>query len=71
MAVVTHPAPKYGIELSNQIAKSTQRQYALRDKACALGWSQEQVSIIDDDFGLSPKQWVRIKSARHQVSLES
>jgi DNA invertase Pin-like site-specific DNA recombinase len=33
--------------------ESTERQYALRDKACALGWSQEQVSIIDDDLGLS------------------
>jgi excisionase family DNA binding protein len=33
--------------------ESTERQYALLDKACALGWPREQVSIIDDDLGLS------------------
>jgi len=33
--------------------ESTKRQYALVDKACVLGWSREQVSIIDEDLGLS------------------
>ena len=33
--------------------ESTERQYALVDKACALGWPREQVSIIDEDLGLS------------------
>ena len=33
--------------------ESTARQYALADKACQLGWSQEQVVIIDEDLGLS------------------
>ena len=33
--------------------ESTERQYALLDKACALGWQREQVSIIDEDLGLS------------------
>src|SRR3989441_9963250 len=33
--------------------ESTARQYALADKACQLGWRQEQVVIIDEDLGLS------------------
>src|SRR5213075_3094354 len=33
--------------------ESTARQYALADRACKLGWSKEQVVIIDEDLGLS------------------
>jgi DNA invertase Pin-like site-specific DNA recombinase len=33
--------------------ESTARQYALADRACQLGWSYEQVVIIDEDLGLS------------------
>jgi DNA invertase Pin-like site-specific DNA recombinase len=33
--------------------ESTARQYALADRACQLGWSNEQVVIIDEDLGLS------------------
>ena len=33
--------------------ESTARQYALADKACQLGWSKEQVAVIDEDLGLS------------------
>ena len=33
--------------------ESTERQYALIDKACELGWSKDQVSVIDEDLGLS------------------
>ena len=33
--------------------ESTARQYALADKACQLGWSKQQVVIIDEDLGLS------------------
>jgi DNA invertase Pin-like site-specific DNA recombinase len=33
--------------------ESTARQYALADRACQLGWAQEQVVIIDEDLGLS------------------
>jgi DNA invertase Pin-like site-specific DNA recombinase len=33
--------------------ESTARQYALADRACQLGWSKEQVLIIDEDLGLS------------------
>lgn len=33
--------------------ESTARQYALADRACQLGWPREQVTIIDEDLGLS------------------
>lgn len=33
--------------------ESTRRQYDLRGRAVALGWTQEQVVVIDDDQGLS------------------
>lgn len=33
--------------------ESTARQYALADRAVALGWAREQVTTIDDDLGKS------------------
>src|SRR6059058_5444908 len=33
--------------------ESTARQYALADRACQLGWSKEQVVVIDEDLGIS------------------
>ena len=33
--------------------ESTARQYALADRACQLGWSKQQVVVIDEDLGLS------------------
>jgi hypothetical protein len=33
--------------------ESTQRQYALRQRAIALGWSQDQIVVLDSDLGLS------------------
>ena len=33
--------------------ESTQRQYALRQRAVALGWTAEQVVVIDCDQGQS------------------
>jgi DNA invertase Pin-like site-specific DNA recombinase len=33
--------------------ESTKRQYALRDRAVALGWPTERIHIIDRDLGLS------------------
>ena len=33
--------------------ESTARQYALCDKAQQLGWTKEQVTVIDEDLGLS------------------
>jgi len=34
-------------------AESTKRQYALADRAVALGWPRERIITIDDDLGLS------------------
>jgi DNA invertase Pin-like site-specific DNA recombinase len=36
--------------------KSTQRQYALRDKAIALGWPIDRIITIDNDLGQSGAQ---------------
>lgn len=36
-----------------QNRESTARQYALGDRAQQLGWSKQQVTIVDDDLGLS------------------
>jgi DNA invertase Pin-like site-specific DNA recombinase len=33
--------------------ESTQRQYALRQRAVTLGWPQERVIVIDADLGFS------------------
>jgi Resolvase, N terminal domain len=33
--------------------ESTARQYALVEKACELGWAKEQVTVIDEDLGVS------------------
>jgi DNA invertase Pin-like site-specific DNA recombinase len=33
--------------------ESTKRQYALRERALALGWAAEQITVIDCDQGLS------------------
>ena len=33
--------------------ESTRRQYALAERACALGWHSDQVTIVDEDLGLS------------------
>jgi DNA invertase Pin-like site-specific DNA recombinase len=34
-------------------SESTARQYALRQRAAALGWAQEQIVVIDTDLGQS------------------
>ncbi len=33
--------------------ESTRRQYALRRRAAALGWSEDQIQVIDTDLGKS------------------
>ncbi len=33
--------------------ESTECQYALQEKALNLGWSQEQIQVIDEDLGIS------------------
>lgn len=35
--------------------ESTARQYALVDRAVSLGWSRDQIEVIDDDQGISGK----------------
>ena len=40
--------------LHNQ--ESTNRQYALRDKALDLGWSENQIRLLDRDLGMSGAQ---------------
>ena len=36
--------------------ESTSRQYALRDKALTLGWSERQIRVLDRDLGQSGSQ---------------
>ena len=36
--------------------ESTDRQYALKNRALALGWRSDQLVVIDDDRGLSGKR---------------
>ena len=33
--------------------ESTARQYALVERACELGWTREQITVIDEDLGIS------------------
>jgi DNA invertase Pin-like site-specific DNA recombinase len=33
--------------------ESTRRQYGLRERAIALGWTAEQIVVVDCDLGLS------------------
>ena len=33
--------------------ESTQRQYALQEKALSLGWPEERIRVIDGDLGIS------------------
>jgi len=33
--------------------ESTARQYALANRACELGWAADQVTVIDEDLGIS------------------
>ena len=33
--------------------ESTERQYRLVDRAVELGWTRQQVNVIDDDLGVS------------------
>lgn len=33
--------------------ESTERQYALQEKALNLGWAREQIQVIDEDLGIS------------------
>ena len=45
--------------------ESTARQYALVDKAVALGWDRSQVITIDEDLGVSGKAFVQRSGFDH------
>lgn len=39
-------------------SESTKRQYALRDRAVALGWTLDRIITIDSDLAnLAPQPW--------------
>jgi DNA invertase Pin-like site-specific DNA recombinase len=48
--------------------ESTARQYALVEKACALGWAKEQVMVIDQDLGLSGSGSVKRSGFAHMTA---
>jgi DNA invertase Pin-like site-specific DNA recombinase len=45
--------------------ESTARQYALVEKAIALGWDRSQVITIDEDLGVSGKVFVKRSGFDH------
>ena len=58
--------------------ESTSRQYALRERARALGWAKERIVVIDQDLGhsgawaadeegLSPPQATRFEPVVRRV----
>lgn len=49
--------------------ESTKRQYALRERAVALGWSIEQIHVIDCDLGKSAASSSGRDGFQHLVSL--
>lgn len=51
--------------------ESTERQYALRDKAITLGWPVNMVHILDGDLGLSGTQSALRKDFQNLVALVS
>ena len=48
--------------------ESTQRQYALKNRALALGWKKDQIVVIDDDLGLSGTSTVQRKGFQQLVA---
>lgn len=48
--------------------ESTQRQYALKNRALALGWRLDQIIVIDDDLGLSGTSTQDRKGFQHLVA---
>jgi DNA invertase Pin-like site-specific DNA recombinase len=55
----SHPA-----QVANN-RESTARQYALVEKAIALGWTRDQVITIDEDLGVSGKVFVKRSGFEH------
>jgi DNA invertase Pin-like site-specific DNA recombinase len=48
--------------------ESTKRQYALRERAVALGWSIEQIHVVDSDLGRSGAQCTGRDGFQHLVT---
>lgn len=48
--------------------ESTERQYAMRRRAIALGWHEEQIDVIDQDLGLSAASAADRKGFQHLMS---
>ena len=48
--------------------ESTERQYALRHRARALGWGEDQIVVVDDDLGLSGASAKERKGFQHLVA---
>lgn len=48
--------------------ESTKRQYALRDRAIALGWPSERIHTIDDDLGIPGAHAENRDGFQHLVS---
>ncbi len=48
--------------------ESTKRQYALRERAIALGWPSERIHVIDSDLGQSGAQSTGRDGFAHLVS---
>ena len=48
--------------------ESTKRQYALREKAIGLGWSIDQITVIDQDQGQSGAQSILREGFQYLVS---
>ena len=51
--------------------ESTERQYALRDKAIGLGWPTHMIHILDGDLGLSGTQSATRQDFQNLVALVS
>ncbi len=49
-------------------SESTRRQYALRQRALALGWASEQILVIDTDLGQSGASAADREGFQHLVS---
>jgi len=54
-----------------QHQESTERQYALKDKALQLGWPLERILILDRDLGISGTQTANRPDFQRLVSLVS
>ena len=48
--------------------ESTERQYALKDRALAFGWQEELIEVLDGDLGLSGTQSTERKDFQLLVS---